>query len=91
MTKKLDGTDATILALIRQSEVCPSYEDIGNALGKKKTMVKERIYKLVKLGLIEREKGANRALTVTEKGMEVLPELVLAVKEGDVLKKFCAY
>ena len=78
----LDDKHMTIIAMIRQSELCPSYQEIGDAVGLGFSATKARIWKLVKAGYLEKQHGTKRAIRVTEKGHALFPELVV-VKQRD--------
>lgn len=74
---KLDGTHLTILAIVRQADICPSYREIADKIGMSFGGTRDRIYALVRNGYLAKKHGATRSLAITDKGLEVLPELIV--------------
>lgn len=84
----LKPIDATILAILRQSKVCPSYPEIAALIGRHKSVARDRIYRMMQFGFLHKEKGSRRAVSATKDGSEVFPELVVVLRDEDgVLRK----
>lgn len=82
----MDNTDILILATVRQMKVPPSLRELCDLTNVKSTdTMWGKIQNLIKLGYLQQASTAEdrmaRTVTVTDKGRDVFPELVM-FKDG---------
>ncbi len=92
---------AEVYALIRQSDVCPSYQEMATALGmKSKSGIARLVDGMVEAGILKRRKGGSRNLYIAEKAKSAWLTIESAPKgefewfnawDGDLVFPACRY